>query len=195
MIRVNLLPPELAVVERKVNPNHVVAGVALVLAAVIVPHGLIQSSRRSRLTEEADSLRGELERYKPIVQQVEELEKAKGELQSRKSVIQALETERLRYPYFMEDFLKLMPNNVWITNMSTTLPPDGSSINVSMDVLALDHYAVADMVSNLETSQIFSDIVVGSIVSAQATTGGQSITFRITSTYRKAALNATAPKG
>src|SRR5689334_12970856 len=103
MIRVNLLPPDLQVVEQKINPNHVVAGVALVLAAVIVPHGLIQSSRRSRLTEEVESLKGELERYKPIVQQVEELEKAKAELQQRKSVIETLEKERLRYPFFMED--------------------------------------------------------------------------------------------
>jgi len=193
MIRINLLPPELQVVERKLNPNHVVVGVAVVLAVLIVPHALIQSSRRSHLTQEVDSLKGELERYRPIVAQVEALEAAKAELQQRKSVIQSLESERLRYPYFMEDFLKLLPNNVWITNMTTTLPADGSTLNVAMDVLALDHYAIADMVSNLETSQIFSDVGVGGITMTQTPTGGQSVSTRITSVYRKAASNA--PKG
>ena len=193
MIRINLLPPEVRTTELKVNPKHVAAGVAVLLGTVILPHWLVQTSRRNRLREEVASIQNELERYKPIVAQVEALEKAKSELEQRKSIIQKLETERLRYPFFMEDFLKLLPGNVWITGLSTTLPQDGASLSVSLDVVALDHYAVADIVSNLETSQIFSDVNVGAIALSQSASG-QSISFHIGTTYRKAALDATVPK-
>lgn len=194
MIRVNLLPPEIHVSEHKFNPSYVVAGVGGALVLFLIPVTATQYSRRSRLRAEYTSLESELDRYKPIVAQVEALEAAKSQLQQRKGIIQQLENERLRYPYFMEDFLKLMPGNLWLTNMVTTLPADGSSIGLSVDVIALDHYAVADMVSNLETSQIFSDVDLGPITMTQTTTGSQSITFHVTTLYRKAVLNANAPK-
>ncbi len=193
MIRINLLPLDVQVTEHKFNPNYVVAGVAGVWILVLLPTGWVQYSRRKHLQDDITATQNELERYKPIVAQVEELAAKKAELQQRKGVIQQLESERLRYPYFMEDFLKLLPGNVWLTNLSTTLPPDGVSITVSMDVIALDHYAVADMVSNLETSQIFGDVELGTLTLSQTLTG-QTITFHINTTYRKGATTANAIK-
>jgi len=194
MIRINLLPLEtLQVSERKLNPSYVIGGVASFLVVFLLPISWVQISRRKHLNEEVTSVQSELERYKPIVAQVEQLEQAKKQLEQRKSVIQTLQSERLRYPYFMEDFLKLLPNNVWLTSLTTTLPPDNASITVGMDVIALDHYAVADMVSNLETSQIFSDVDVGAITLSQNGLN-QSIAFHISTLYRKAAPNANAPK-
>ena len=189
MIRVNLLPPDnQGVSEIKFNPSYAEAGVAGVLIVSLLPFSWVQISRRKHLQDDIALVQNDLERYKPIVAEVEQLEQAKSQLDQRKSIIQKLESERLRYPFFMEDFLKLVPNNVWLTSLTTALPPDGNSMTVGMDVIALDHYAVADMVSNLETSQIFSDIDVGPITlipSAQS----QTITFHINSIYRKAALN------
>ncbi len=195
MIRINLLPPELhAPTEFKLNPNYVVGVVAIAVGCIIAADAAMQTSLRRSLREESKSLTNELERYKPIVAQVETLERAKAELQSRKSVIQTLETERLRYPYFMEDYLKLLPSNVWITSLNTTLSPDNTTLSVTMDILALDHYAVADLVSNLETSQIFSDVNVGPIALSQSATG-QQISCRVTTTYRKAAPHVAPAKG
>lgn len=191
MIRVNLLPPEVqGVSEFKLNPSYVVAGVGVFLILFLLPISWAQVSRRKHLKDDVSAVQNELERYKPIVAQVDQLDQAKVQLQQRKTVIQSLENERLRYPYFMEDFLKLLPNNIWLTNMATTLPASGpsdsSQIGVSMDVVALDHYAVADMVSNLETSQIFSDVDVGAITLVPTPTS-QTVTFHINSTYRKGA--------
>jgi type IV pilus assembly protein PilN len=193
MIRINLLPIEVQTTERKINPTYIAAGVGGVLMIFLLPFHMVQYSKRKHLQDEITSLQSELDRYKPIVAQVEALEAAKAQLQQRKTIIQQLESERLRYPYFMEDFLKLLPSHVWLTSLSTTLLPDGASISVNMDVIALDNYAVADMVSNLETSQIFSDVNLGSITSNQSATA-QAITFHVSTTYRKAALNTNAPK-
>jgi Tfp pilus assembly protein PilN len=193
MIRINLLPPEVRSSERKIDPRLYVAGTGIVLIGFLIPFSLIQVSRRSKLRSEKENLSSELKRYEPIVAQVEALEAAKAQLQQRKGIIQQLENERLRYPYFMEDFLKLLPSNVWLTSLTTTMPTDGSTIAVSMDVTALDHYAVADLVSNLETSQIFTEVDMGTLTLAAGSTGGQTITFHLNTTYRKAASNA--PQG
>ena len=193
MIRINLLPPDIQVSEHKINPTYVMSWVGGFLVILLLPTTWVQYSRRGHLQDEIRSLQNELDRYKPIVAQVEALEQAKAQLQQRKTIIEQLENERLRYPYFIEDFLKLLPSNVWLTNLTTTLPPEGLSITVSMDVIALDHYAVADMVSNLETSQIFSDVDLGPITLVQAATG-QTINFHVTATYRKALLTVNAPK-
>lgn len=194
MIKINLLPLEaLPSSEFKLNPQYVIAGVSGVLIVLLLPFTWAQISRRNHQRDDITIQKDKLERFKPIVAQVEALEQAKSQLEQRKNVIQTLESERLRYPYFMEDFIKLLPNNVWLTNMTTTIPTDNQSISVSLDVVALDHYAVADMVSNLETSQIFSDIDVGPITLLQAGTG-QSITFHINSVYRKAGSTPNAIK-
>ena len=55
-------------------------------------------------------------------------------------------------------------------------------MTVAVDVIALDHYAVADLISNLETSQIFSNIDIGPLALSQASLA-QSISFHLTSTY------------
>ena len=190
MIRINLLPLDVQAVEHKFNPNLVIGGVAGFLLVFLLPISWVQYSRRAHLKEEIISINNELERYKPIVAQVEILEQAKFQLQQRKQIIQQLENERLRYPYFMEDFLKLIPGNVWLTNLTTTLPADLASMTVSLDIIALDHYAVADLISNLETSQIFSEVEIGPIVLTAQQPAGQNITVHVGTTYRKAATNA-----
>lgn len=145
---------------------------------------------RNRLRAEAGALQNELDRYLPVAAQVDAMEQAKTQLQARKTVIQQLEGERLRYPQLMEDLLKLLPGNVWLTNL-TTQTTTGDTMSIAMDVVALDHYAVADLVSNLESSQIFSDVDLGTLTLSQSPTG-QSISFHLGTSYRKggAASNA-----
>jgi hypothetical protein len=54
-----------------------------------------------------------------------------------------------------------------------------------MDVVALDNYAIADLIANFETSQIFSEVDLGAISAAQTPTG-QTMTFHVTTNYQKA---------
>ncbi len=148
---------------------------------------------RRRLQTETVSLKNELERYQPIIAQVDALEAAKVQLTQRKSVIQQLESERLRYPQFIDDFIKLLPGNLWLTNLTTTGQPTTDVLAVSMDVVALDNYAIADLIANLETSQIFSEVDLGSITASQ-TPNGQTMSFHVNATYKKAATISDANK-
>src|SRR5205814_4501737 len=112
---------------------------------ILIPIHLNQMATRKRLQTESASLRSELERYQPIIAQVDALEAAKVQLTQRKSVIQQLESERLCYPQFLDDFLKLIPNNLWLTSMVTTGQPATGALGIALDVVALDNYAIADL--------------------------------------------------
>ncbi len=185
MIRINLLPAEIGEAQSsQTSPLLPLAAAVIVPILVLIPLHLSKVAQRKKLEAEKVSLKNELDRYQPIIAQVEALEKAKVQLTQRKSVIQQLESERLRYPQFMDDFVKLLPGNLWLTSLTTVLQPSGNIMNVGMDVVALDNYAIADLIANLETSQIFTDVDLGTITASQSVTG-QSINFHINALYRK----------
>ncbi len=193
MIRINLLPAELDSAPTHINPAIPLSVAVILPALILIPIHLNQVANRRRLQTEATSLKSDLDRYQPIIAQVEALEAAKIQLTQRKSVIQTLETERLRYPQFMDDFVKLLPGNLWLTSLVTTGQATPNAMTVNMDVVALDNYAIADLVANLETSQIFSEVDLGAISVTQSA-AGQTMTFHITTTYKKAATASDANK-
>ena len=193
MIRINLLPAELeAAPSSRINPAIPLSASIIIPALILIPMHLNQMATRKRLQTESASLKSELERYQPIIAQVEALEAAKVQLTQRKSVIQQLESERLRYPQFLDDFLKLIPNNLWLTSLVTT-SQTSNTMSIAMDVMALDNYAIADLIANLETSQIFSDVDLGAISASQSPTG-QTMSFHVLASYKKTDTIPNAPK-
>ncbi len=193
MIRINLLPAELESAPSRVNPALPLSAAVILPILILIPIHLSQMATRKRLQTESISLRNELERYQPIIAQVDALEAAKTALTQRKGIIQQLENERLRYPQFLDDFLKLLPGNLWLTNLVTSNQPTTGLMVISMDVVALDNYAIADLIANLETSQIFADVDLGAIAASQSTTG-QSMSFHVNTNYKKAATVSDATK-
>jgi type IV pilus assembly protein PilN len=194
MIRINLLPAELEAAPTRINPAIPLSAAVFLPALLLVPIHLNQVATRKRLQTESASLKSDLERYQPIIAQVDALEAAKVQLTQKKSVIQQLESERLRYPQFLEDFVKLLPGNLWLTNLATTEQAGNNTMmGINMDVVALDNYAIADLIANLETSQIFSEVELGTISASQSPTG-QTMTFHVSTNYKKAATLTDASK-
>jgi type IV pilus assembly protein PilN len=193
MIRINLLPAEMEAAPSQINPAIPISIAVIIPALVLIPIHSIQMSTRRGLQTESASIKSRLEQYQPIIAQVEALESAKAQLSQRKSVIQQLESERLRYPQFLDDFLKLLPGNLWLTNLTTISKPNDNTMTLNMDVTSLDNYAIADLVANLETSQLFSDVDLGAITTSNSGTG-QTMSFHITTNYRKAAFVSDANK-
>jgi len=193
MIRINLLPAEMGAAPSQINPAIPLSFAVIIPALVLTPIHLEQMATRHRLQNETTSLKSELDRYQPIIAQVEALESAKVQLSQRKSIIQQLESERLRYPQFLDDFLKLLPGNLWLSNLTTIGKPNENALTINMDVVALDSYAIADLVANLETSQLFSDVDLGAISISNAPLG-QTMSFHVTTNYRRAGSITDANK-
>lgn len=193
MIRINLLPAELESAPTVINPAIPVAAVGLLLLVLIVPVHLSMVAKKKKAQGDIADINSQLDRYQPIIAQVDQLEMKRTALNQRKGIIQSLESERLRYPQFMDDFIKLLPGNLWLTNLTTAMQ-GGDTMIVNMDVIALDNYAIADLVSNLETSQIFRDVDLGAISASAGANGSQSMTFHLTTTYHKSAQGTDAIK-
>lgn len=197
MIRINLLPEGLETSSpTKINPAVPLSAAAVIpVTLLLVYHMFILMPKRRNLETEVRGLREDLKRFEPIIAQVEALERAKTQLTQRKGIIQQLENERLRYPQFFDDFVKLIPNNIWLTNV-VTVPSSAvaGALSVSMDVMALDNYAIADLVANLESSQIFTEVDLGAISGSQAAGGTMTMNFRVTTNYKKVETTADATK-
>ncbi len=195
MIRINLLPAGMEATPTRINPAIPVSIAVIVPAILLIPFHVQKMAAQKKLQTEVVSLKNQLDTYTPIIRQVEALESQKVQLTQRKGVIEQLERERLRYPQFFDDFVKLIPNNVWLTNLVTSILPTNNSLSVNMDVTALDSYAIADLISNLEASQIFTEVdLVGAISTTQAAGGGSLLNFKVSTNYKKADTPADANK-
>jgi len=194
MIKVNLLPPELEPAPSELNPAIIVTPLVLVVSIALFVMYRQQASLLEEQRNEIRKAQNDIKQLEPIIAKVEELEKQKTELNKKKGVIQTLENERLTYPQFMEDLVRLLPSNIWLTNLATISQPNGTDLDVTLGVTALDNYAIADLISNLENSQIFSNIDLGAIATTPgAQAGAQSMAFQVKTTYKRmmaGAMNA-----
>jgi len=194
MIRVNLLPPELESAPTEFNPAIIITPIAILL---LIFSGYSYRQSTNALEEQRNEIKkasNEIKQLEPIIAKVEELERQKVELNKKKGVIQSLENQRLSYPQFMEDLVRLLPSNIWLSNLATISQADGSTMDITMSVTALDNYAIADLVSNLENSQIFADVDLGAINVSQGVGGSQSMSFQIKTVYKRMMAGADATK-
>jgi len=186
MIRINLLPDDLEVQQTPINPVLPLAACGILPLLVIIPLHLKLQATQKELQADITQKRQDLDKLQSIIKQVQELENARTQLNNRKNIIKQLEDERLRYPQFMDDFVKLLPGNLWLTNLTTLQQPAGNTMTLTMEVIALDNYAIADLISNFETSQVFTDVDLGQITASGNTqTGAQSMAFRVSATYKR----------
>jgi Tfp pilus assembly protein PilN len=192
MIRINLLPESSEPVEFQFNPVYPLAFVGAVVSILIFMTYHKEITLRDSQRVEIVRCNNEIKQLEPIIAQVEALEGAKAQLSQKKGVIQSIENERLRYPLLMDDIVRLLPSNVWLGSMVTSIA--GSLMSVTLQVSALDNYALADLISNLESSQIFTDTDLGPVSASQSAGGGQLLNFQITTTYRKSNMGTDALK-
>jgi len=191
MIHVNLLPPEFEPAPSEINPAIILAPVATVVMIGLFIFYRQQSSAVENQQDQIKKAQNEIKQLEPIIARVEELERQKVELNKKKGVIQTLENERLTYPQLMEDLVRLLPSNIWLTNMTTVNQANGANMDVTLMVTALDNYAIADLISNLENSLIFTDVDLGAISTTQAAQGSQSMNFQIKTIYKRMPLGTT----
>lgn len=192
MIRINLLPADLAPEPSHFNPTYPMIGLAAFVSIFLFLTYHKQTVLRDQQRDEIVSTNNKIKQLEPVILQIESLEAAKTQLNQKKGIIQSIENERLRYPFLMDDVVRLLPGNVWLSSLVTSIA--GNLMTVTMQVSALDNYALADLISNLESSQIFTETELGAVSTASTAGGGQSLNFQITTNYHKLDLGNNAIK-
>lgn len=185
MIRINLLPPEIHVAEVR-RQFALLGGIlgGIIVFSMVVFLGT-RIAKASKLQKDLAQANDELRKYQAIVDQVSALEQTRNQLKARRDVIHQLLKGRLLYPKFFEDFMALLPNEIWVTSLNT-IPADGGTININLNAQATSNYAIADWLSNLQKSPYCSAVDLGTI-SAQDTEDGRApiLTFSIKFKYMR----------
>lgn len=185
MIRINLLPPEIHVAE--VRRQMSIAGGALGGLVVLGLMGFWASLfvKGKQLEKDLVQANEELRKYQAIVDKVNELEATRNQLQARRDVIQQLLKGRLVYPKFFEDFMSLIPSEIWISSLNTSTQADGS-LGVTVSAQSLSNYAIADWLTNLHGSPLCSKVILGSISATESSeTAPAMLTFSMSFSYNR----------
>jgi Tfp pilus assembly protein PilN len=184
MIKINLLPTEIRV--QAVKKQLILAGYATCVFCVLCLLGFLawrfHTLRKvGNLLEVAN---GRLRQYQAIVDKVDALQLTRNRLQAQRDVIQNLLVGRLIYPQFFEDFMVFLPSEVSITNITTTLDSQ-RMMEVALSCQSLSNFAIADWLTNLKSSSLFSQVVLGAVRSTEQPGGISLKNFTLNFKYLK----------
>lgn len=184
MIRINLLSPERI---KKEEPKEIIA-LAVMIMVVFIAVGIVKYvillGSYSSLEGRISKTQTELNKYEGIVKQVEALQSTKTVLETKKNIINNLMAGRLVYPRMMEDFLQVLPPNVWFTSLRTNLQPD-LSMKLDLTAQSLDVYSIADLITALASNPNFTNPELGPISTATGDPKKQVSSFTLSFSYKR----------
>src|SRR5882762_7478074 len=120
MIKINLVPSEILAKAQQKHQVFQAAAVGILTLAVVVLVSLGHWVKLKKLESKLAQDNASLKKLEVIVAQVEELEKEAAAVRSRLNVITDLLKGRPLYPYFMSDFVRVVPPGVRVKNLNTT---------------------------------------------------------------------------
>lgn len=157
MIKINLLPPEDRAKKREfhlpeMSTVYLVAGIIVFFAAILVV-GFVQHHKVKVLEGKIELAKEESRKLAPQLAKIKQITKEREEVDRRLGLITSLD----RYRYFrvklLNDIGFKIPSNCWLTDI-TELSPNMYNI----DGIAFSNYTVADVITNFETSPVFSKV-------------------------------------
>jgi len=157
MIRINLLPADERAKKREFHLPHMstiylVAGVILFLGSIFSVY-LIQSHRVRDLKNKISVATEESKKLAPQLAKIKQITREREEVDRRLALITSLDRNRYFRVKLLNDIGFQLPNNCWLTDL-TELSPN----MFTMNGIAFSNYTIADMIVNLESSPVFTQI-------------------------------------
>jgi Tfp pilus assembly protein PilN len=182
MIKINLLPREIYAEEARRQLKMAAIATGAVVVLLMLGIWSLRFVKLRTLDARLIEANADLRKYQAIVDQVNELEQTRNLLRARRDVIQQLLVGRLIYPKFFEDFMALLPSEIWVGNINTSL--DGSGVmTVTVGAQSLSNFAIADWLTNLQSSAFCSEVKLGAI-STQEQGEGKAATLSFSMSFK-----------
>lgn len=147
MTRINLLPWREA---RRAQRQRQLIGILLagaLLGAGIVFLAYTEISHRIEYQQERnDYLRGEIARLKKAAEEMQELQKTRARLVDRLNVIQKLQTVRPGMVRMLDDLVRLVPQDIYLTGFKT------ASNQVTLNGIARSDNIISEFMRDLKAS-------------------------------------------
>ena len=153
MIRINLLPVRELKKQAQLRQQLYIFGVILaVVASAVGIVWTLEMRAISRLEDTKASLQAELERLKPIVEEVNTLERREKMLNTRIDTIQRLRSNQRGPVRVLDELSRNLPEQAWLETI------DESAGVYKVAGYALTNFAVADFLRNLQRSKEFTAV-------------------------------------
>ncbi len=159
MIRINLLPYRLA--RKKENIRRQVSIFCLFFIFVGISCYYFQNNLNARiekLNTQIDVTKKEINKYRKITREIDAIIKNLAILKKKIAVINNLEMDRKRPVKLLDTMTQVVvPKRMWFTSLTS-----GNS-TVGINGIALDNKTIADFMTRLEGSKLFSAVNLKSI--------------------------------
>lgn len=182
MIRINLLPPEYEAAQARKEQQFIFGTSGGLVVVLLLLFWGLKVRQAAALEEKIAEAEADLRKYQTIVSQIEQAEADKQRLSAKRDVIRTLNRSRLVYPVFFEDFLPIVPSDVWVTSIQIT--EQGGQMKVAMAANALSNFALATWLTNLQQSTHFSGVELGPIAYAPSEAGPPTLNFNLGCFYQ-----------
>ena len=154
MIRINLLPFRAA--RRKENIRRQVSVFVLMIVLFVV--GLVYytmhiDKKMDRIRSDITSVNSQISLYKEKADKVTSIKKNLAILERKLDIVKSLELKR-REPVELLDTMTslIVPKRMWLTSLKT------AETTVSLSGIAFDNKTVADFMTRLEASRLFTNV-------------------------------------
>lgn len=154
MIRINLLPFRAARKKENIRRQISIFMLMFALTAVtLVYYNNALNSKINGLETEIKSKKAELATYQKAIQEIKQIQKRLTDLENKTRIINQLNVNR-GWPLSFLDSINdlIIEKRMWLTSLSLK----GDSINIKG--IALDNKTVADFMTRLEVSKLYSNI-------------------------------------
>jgi type IV pilus assembly protein PilN len=168
MIRINLLP--VRELKKRALLRQQLSIFGAIIGVVVIGVGVVwMGDMRALAALEADKagLQAELERLKPVVDEVNSLERREKMLNTRIDTIQRLRSNQRGPVRVLDELSRNLPEQAWLETI------DESAGVYKVGGYALTNFAVADLLRNLQRSKEFT--AVDLVSSEQAVVASREI--------------------
>ena len=157
MITINLLPPEERKKKRDLSLPELSTvyfiGAAVLFFGIILTLGFVQHHRVSELEGKIIEAKKESKELAPQLARIKKISREREEVDRRLHLITSLDKYRYYRVRLLNDIGVNMPSNCWLTGLT-----EQSQNSFLIDGVAFSNYKVADIITNLEKSPIFTKV-------------------------------------
>ncbi|HRD48256.1 MAG: PilN domain-containing protein [Candidatus Competibacter sp.] len=155
MTRINLLPwREARRAERQRALFGILAGAALIAAGVVFLVQMEITRHIDYQQERNNYLRGEIARLKKAAEELQELQKTRNQLVERLNVIQKLQTSRPGMVRMLDEMVRLIPQDIYLTAFKTT------NNQVTLNGIARSDNIISEFMRAIRSDKLFGEPVL-----------------------------------
>lgn len=178
-IEINLLPASFFEAKKKKQLVWLGIGAGALVILLFVGFNVMKIMQSSKLKSAIQKVEEEQKSYANELAEIDRIKQQQALVEERERVLKDLIKLQSYWPRYLDNFGKILPATVWISNMRSS--GGGESRSFSLEAKAISKQAVAEFLTNLYTKLPNVDNYTVSQITDSSTLGGTAflVTFSV----------------